>query len=124
MAGALGIFGRKSGSLRGLSTAATKRRLTSSAKADIAEAEADIARQQAEMDDIKSQMEQDADQLTKQWDAAAGGVQSMKIIPKKADIDVQMVVLAWAPTWEMTYEDARGRSRTDTVPGYSVAKAQ
>ncbi|MDP3046189.1 MAG: DUF87 domain-containing protein [Chloroflexota bacterium] len=123
VAGALGIFGRKSGSLRGLSTAATKRRLTSSAKADIAEAEADIARLQAEVDDIKSQMEQDAGQLTKQWAAAAGGVQSVKIIPKKTDIDVQMVVLAWAPAWEMTYEDARGRGRTETVPGYSVAAA-
>ena len=97
-------------SLRGLSTAATKRRMTSSAKADIAESEAEIARLQARLDDLKSQMEDDADELTKQWDAAAADIQTIKIAPRKTDVDVQLVALAWAPTWEITYEDARGRA--------------
>lgn len=124
VAGALGLLGRKSRSLRGLSTAATKRRLTSSAKADIAEAEADIARLKAEVDDLKSQIEDEANALTQQWDAATNDIQATRIVPRKTDIDVQMVVLAWAPTWEVAYQDARGRSRTDTVPAYPVAKQE
>jgi hypothetical protein len=122
VAGFLGIFGRRKTSLGGLSTMVSKGRLTGSASADAGDAKADIARVKADVDDLKSQMEQDADQLTKQWDAAAAGVQSVKIVPKRTDIDVQMVVLAWAPTWEMTYQDPRGRSRTDRVPGYSVVE--
>ena len=122
VAGALGLFGRKSRSLRGLSTAATKRRLTSSAKADIAEAEADIARLKAEVDDLKSQIEEEANALTQQWDAAASDVQATRVVPRKTDVDVQMVVLAWAPTWEVAYQDARGRSRTDALPAYPVAQ--
>jgi len=33
-----------------------------------------------------------------------------------------MVALAWTPTWEVTYEDSRGRSRTDAVPAYPGAQ--
>jgi len=32
------------------------------------------------------------------------------------------VALAWAPNWEVTYEDARGRARTDVVPAYPGAQ--
>jgi hypothetical protein len=123
VAGFLGIFGRRKTSLGGLSTVVSKGRLTGSANADAGDAKSDIIRVKADVDDLKSQMEQDAGQLTKQWDAAATGVQSVKINPKRTDIDVQMVVLAWAPAWEVTYEDARGRSRSETVPAYPVPPA-
>jgi hypothetical protein len=121
VAGAIGVLGRRSGSLRSLSTAATKRRMTSSAKADIAESEAAVARLQADMETLKSDMEQEADQLTQQWAAAADDIQQTRIVPKKADIAVQMVALAWAPSWQVTYEDARGRSRTEAAPAYTAA---
>ncbi len=122
-AGLFGIFGRRSTSLRGLSTVVSKGRMTGAASANANDAKADIARAQADLDDLKSQMEEDADQLTKQWDATANGIQSVKIVPKKTDIDVQTVVLAWAPVWEVTYEDSRGRSRTDALPAYAVTEA-
>ena len=121
VAGVLGIFGRRRG-LGGLSTAATKRRLTSSTQADIRDTEAGIARLQADVDELKGQMEADADALAKQWAATAQDVQTTKIVPRKTDVDVQTVVLAWAPTWEIGYEDARGRGRADTVAGYSGGK--
>ena len=122
--GMLGLFGgRKSRSLSGVSTAASKRRMTSAAQANMAESKADIARYQAQIDDLKSQMELDANGLTEQWAKAADDIQQTKIAPKKTDIDVQTVALAWAPTWEVTYEDARGRSRTDAVPAYPTQEA-
>ena len=65
----------------------------------------------------------DANALTEQWTSAAADIQKTKIAPKKSDIDVQMVALAWAPTWEVTYEDSRGRSRTDAVPAYPGTQA-
>ena len=119
VAGMFGLFGRRK---KSLSSAATKRRLTSAAHADIAASEADIARLQAQVEDVKSQMEQDANTLTEQWTTAAADIQKTKITPKKTDIDVQMVALAWAPNWEITYEDARGRARTDVVPAYPGAQ--
>ena len=119
VAGMFGLFGRRK---KSLSSAATKRRMASTAKANVAESEADIARLQAQVEDVKSQMEQDADALTEQWTSAAADIQKTKIAPKKTDIDVQMVALAWTPNWEVTYEDSRGRSRTDAVPAYPGAQ--
>jgi hypothetical protein len=119
VAGMFGLFGARKKSLSGM---ATKRRLASAAHANIAESEADIARLQAQVDDVKSQMAQDADALTEQWTSAAADIQTTKIAPKKTDIDVQMVALAWTPNWEVTYVDSRGRSRTDAVQAYPGAQ--
>jgi hypothetical protein len=115
VAGMFGLFGRRK---KSLSSAATKRRMASTAKANVAESEADIARLQAQVEDVKSQMEEDANALTEQWTGAATDIQVTKIAPKKTDIDVQIVALAWAPNWEVTYEDSRGRSRTEAVAAY------
>jgi hypothetical protein len=122
VAGIFGVLGRRRGGLSGLSSAATKRRITSSAKADIAESEAQIARLQSDLDQIKQDMEDEANALTQQWATAVDDIQAVKVVPKKADIDVQMVALAWAPSWEVSYEDARGRARTETISAYPGAQ--
>jgi hypothetical protein len=120
VAGFLGVFGSKSRSLRSLSTAATKRRMTSSADSDIKETEADIARSEADLARLKSDLEGECADVSKQYDENAGDIQSSKINAKKADVDVQVVTLAWAPTWEVEYADARGRNRTERVPAYAL----
>ncbi|MGC8779362.1 MAG: ATP-binding protein [Anaerolineae bacterium] len=120
VAGALGVLGRRSSSLRGLTSVATRRRITAQAQANVAAAKAEIARLQAQVEQLKNDMEQDVKQVTDQWTAATEAVQQIKVTPKKTDIDVQMVALAWAPAWEITYEDARGRSRTEAVPAYQI----
>jgi hypothetical protein len=119
--GALGVFGRKSRSLSGLSRAATKRRMTSSAKADIAESEAEIERLKADFEALKAEMEQEAEALTEQWSDAAGDIEEIDVKPRKTDVKVQTVALAWAPSWEVSYEDARGRQRSETLAGYQKA---
>jgi hypothetical protein len=119
--GMFGLLGRRSRSARGLSVMATKHRLTGQARADMAESEADIARLQAQVDEIKGQMAADASALTQQWAAAVDDIQAVRVTPRKSDVSVQTVALAWAPGWEITYTDVRGRARTDNVPAYSGA---
>jgi hypothetical protein len=120
--GALGLFGRRSRSLTGLSSAASKRRMTSTAKADITESEAAIARMKADIEELTGQVEKEANALTQQWATAAEDIQALKVSPRKTDIDVQMVALAWAPSWEVTYEDLSGRNRTDAIPAYPLVQ--
>jgi hypothetical protein len=118
VAGFLGVFGRRSASTRGLTTVASKRRITTAAQADIKESEAEIARMKAAIEALQHDMEEEAGALTRQFEEAVNDIQQVKVAPKKTEIDVQMVALAWAPAWEVTYEDGRGRSRTDAVPAY------
>ncbi|NPV07644.1 MAG: DUF87 domain-containing protein [Anaerolineae bacterium] len=116
LVGVLGIFGRR----RSLSGAATKRRLTSAALADVQEAEAAIARLKADADDLKSQLETEAEELGREWQKAAEDVQEHLVRPRRTDVRVRSVSLAWVPVWELSYDDGRGRQRTTTVPAYEA----
>ncbi|MGI6206863.1 MAG: hypothetical protein ACOYEW_01505, partial [Anaerolineae bacterium] len=114
--GVLGLFGRR----RSLSSAATKRRLTSAAQADVQEAEATVARLKAEADDLKSQLETEAENLSEKWQEAAEDIQEHLVRPRRSDVRVESVALAWVPVWELTYEDSRGRERTSVMPAYAA----
>ncbi len=114
--GWLGIFGRK----KSLSSGATKRRLTSAAQAAVQDAEATLARRKEDIDDLKKQQEADAEALARQWNQAADTIEEYIVRPRRTDVRIALVTLAWAPSWEFDYEDSRGRARTASVPAYDL----
>jgi hypothetical protein len=120
VAGLFGLFGsRRRQSLSGVSRAATKRRMTAAAKADIDESVVKIKLFEEQIAKLKSDMEAEMAATTEQWTKAAEEIREMSIAPKKSDIDVQLVSLAWKPFWEVTYQDARGLTRTEVVPAFT-----
>jgi Helicase HerA, central domain len=118
--GALGLFGRRGG-LGRLTSLGTKRRTSGTAKASVKESEAAIARIQADLQQLTAEMEDEARAVTEQWSKTVDDIEQVKVLPKRTDIDVHAVAFAWAPNWEVTYQDARGRSRTDALPAYPTA---
>ena len=74
-----------------------------------------------DIEELNEQMEADATALTERWAAVTEELDEVLISPRRSDVSVQIVALAWAPTWELTYEDSRGRNRTDAVPAYPFA---
>ena len=121
VAGLFGLFGtRRRKSLSGISKAATKRRMTATAQADIDESVAKIKQFDEQIAELKSQMEAEMTDATDKWTKAADDVQEVKVAPKKSDIDVRLVSLAWKPNWEVTYQDARGLTRTEVVPAFNL----
>jgi hypothetical protein len=119
VASALGLFGRRGGIGR-LSSIGTRRRTSATAKASVKESEDAIARMEQDIEKLKAEMEDDARAVTERWAKTVDDIQQVKVLPKRTDIDVQMVALAWAPSWQVTYQDANGRNRMDTVPAYPV----
>jgi hypothetical protein len=79
----------------------------------------DLQEYPSQIDRLKRDLERDAGEVTGRWAQAAGDIQQIVIVPNRNDIDVQMVALAWAPVWEVTYQDARGQVQTATVQAYS-----
>jgi hypothetical protein len=120
VAGALGLFGRRGG-LGRLTSLGTKRRTSGTAKASVKESEAAIARIQADLEQLTAEMEDEARAVTEQWSKTVDDIEQVKVLPKRTDIDLLTVALAWAPNWEVTYQDARGRGRTDALPAYPIA---
>jgi len=97
--GMLGLFGRRRSA--GISRAATKRRLTSSAGAEVQESEVEIARLREEVDDLQQTIERNAADIAQRWEQATSDIQTYAIAPRKNDITVDLVAVAWVPYWEL-----------------------
>jgi len=114
--GMLGIFGRRSS--RGLSTAARKRRLTTKSAADVQESEEEIKRLEEEIEQMTKEMERETQELADQWTDVAEEVEVYSLKPRRKDVKVELVTLAWAPFWEISYSSARGKVAQGRVPAY------
>ena len=120
VAGMFGLFGtRKRKSVSSLSKAATKRRITAQAQADIDESKAEITRIEEDLATLQSDMEAEMSEATEEWTQSAEQMEEVKVAPRKSDVEVHLVALAWMPSWEVSYQDGRGLARIDTVPAYS-----
>jgi len=114
--GMLGIFGRRSS--RSLSTAARKRRMTTQARGDVQESEEQIKRLEEEIKQMTQEMEKAAQPIADKWEDAAGEIQTYTVKPRRSDIKVELVTLAWAPYWEIGYASALGQVAHGRVPAY------
>lgn len=115
LAGMLGL-GRR----RALSSAATRRRMTAAAKAEVAESEAEIARLQKEIAQLQSDLEAEIAAIARRWDEALETVTTYVVRPKKTDCTVELVALAWLPFWEIGYRTAGGGLSHDRVPAWEA----
>ncbi|MGB9879244.1 MAG: hypothetical protein ACPLRM_00655, partial [Anaerolineae bacterium] len=102
-----------------LSRAATKRRLTASALADIKESEEQIARLQAEIDNMRREMEQEAEALGKKWATILDKIETYSIRPARGAVQVKLVALAWTPYWEIGYTSASGSLTHERVRAWN-----
>jgi len=114
------FMGRRSST--GLSKAATKRRITSQAKLDIADSQEAIINLRQEIDDLEAQFKDATDDISRKWADLLDNLQSDEIKPRRTDVDVRMTALAWLPSWLITYDD-RGYPRTASVAAYPLPEA-
>lgn len=113
--GVFGIFGRR----KSVSTAMTKRRMTTKAKLDVEESEEEIKRLQQEIADLQAELKKEAEDIAEQWDAMLDDIDTYKVKPRRTDVDVMMTSVAWLPYWEIIYE-ARGRRVSDRIPAWQM----
>jgi hypothetical protein len=101
-----------------LSKASRKRRMTTSAAADIAESEATIADLEEEIAELKQEMlEEMADldeQIAELLDARGG----YAVKPRRMDVKIELFGVGWVPTWRIVGPDSRGREAEVFLPAY------
>jgi hypothetical protein len=115
--GLLGVFGRRR-STTGASRAARKHRLTATAKADVAESEEEIERLQSEIEEMREELREEAEAIADKWGTAAEAMGTHAVKPRRVDVDVDVVSLAWAPYREIGFRSAQGRLTYDRVPAW------
>jgi prefoldin subunit 5 len=94
----LGAFtGRK---IRGASTAARGIGRSMSEKQDINRAEDTVEAMEKQLADLNAEFEAETADLASRIDPATEELQTVTVKPKKADIIVNLVALAWVPYWQ------------------------
>jgi hypothetical protein len=56
--------------------------------------------------------------MADRWEDAAGEIQTYTVKPRRSDIKVELVTLAWVPYWEIGYRSTRGQVDRGRVPAY------
>jgi len=95
--GMFGILGRKRST--GLSSAARRRRMTSRAKEDVRESEEEIIALEAELSDLREKLADDVAAISDKWETVLSEVEIFEVAPRRSDVRVDVVGLAWAPVW-------------------------
>ena len=109
----LGVFlGRRA--TRAASSAMSKHRQTTLAKMEAEKAEEAVEAVRRDMTELEGEMRQEAQAIRDRWADALTAFEELQVTPRRTDVDVQMLSLAWAPVWQVSYDQPGGR-HTDRV---------
>ncbi len=97
------VVGRRSS--RALSSAMTKRRMTAKAKADINESIEQIATYEKELEQLNDELSTEIAAITGAWDAAHEQLEVKEFKPRRADVQMELIAVAWRPSWHVRYRE-------------------
>ena len=92
----IGLFG---GRKRSINTSLTKRRMTSTAKANLKESEVMIEKYNTELAELEAKMQEEIDEFKAKAEDSSVEVEEVVIKPLKKDIVTEFFGLAWMPVY-------------------------
>ena len=110
------IIRRKAG--RALSSASSKRRMTSQAAADIKESEQVIADLGQEIEELKQEMLDEIADLDIQMAEILDQREEYLVKPRRMDVKIDLFGIGWVPRWRVSGTDSRGRETDVTLSAY------
>jgi DNA-binding ferritin-like protein len=89
------LFGRR----RSFSSVQSKSRMRRKAKDKLQESREDLEALDEDYGKLEAELKEALDELTNKWDEVAHGITTKEIKPRRTDIKVDAVLLAWSPVW-------------------------
>ncbi len=109
------VFGRRS--RRSLSRVSSNRRMTQRARMDIEESREEIVELGSEIEELREEVREEAEALTLKWAQILDDISILEIKPRRTDVSIELVALAWKPSWHIQYVNGR-RTESVVVPAY------
>ena len=78
-----------------------------------------IADLKQEIANLEQQLKEQSEEITLKWDSLLDDLSETELAPRRTDIDVKLVALAWLPSWVIQYHDGQ-RVRSDTIAAYQL----
>jgi hypothetical protein len=91
------FFGRKRSSMSAVGAAARAGGRTLQERQDIQRAEETVAAVDKQLADLNAELETEVDNLQDRFDSEAGELEVLGLKPKKTDVEIRSLTLAWAP---------------------------
>jgi len=101
------LFGRK----RSLSGMQSKSRMKRKAKDKVQESKEDLEALDDDYGKLQDQLQEALDEVTEKWDDLAEGVTVKEVKPRRTDIKIDTVLLAWNPVWVAASSGKRTTAR-------------
>jgi len=90
---------------RSMSTTLTKRRMRRKANQKVEESKEDLEELHEDFDSLENELKGKLDKLSREWDELAADVTVREVKPRRADVNVNQVMLAWIPYWKSSNGD-------------------
>ncbi len=101
------LLGRRS--TRVVSSALRKRRQVELAKGAVEESQAELADLESDLKQLKQELEEKAQDIQERWDTVAEKIEAVAIHPRRRDVSVQEMAIAWVPFWKFPLKDEARR---------------
>jgi len=115
--GVLGyLIGRRRSVSGTVSSVMTGQRMSARAAAEVEEGRETVEQLREQRAVLEAELQAQVAEIGRRWENALSDLAGDELAPKRGDVDVQTVALAWRPVWWIDYDD--GLPRTAKVPAY------
>lgn len=109
------LMGRRA--MRSFSSATSKWSQTRQASMRVEQRKQSIGRLEEEKQKLEEMLQAEIDAIIHRWEDVLDNLVTEAIKPRRTDVNVRAVTLAWAPLWRVVYEIG-GREESTIVPAY------
>jgi hypothetical protein len=111
----LSLFGGRKRVTSALSAASQKRQMTERARQSLAESQQSIAQLNQQIEEMQAELETVSQEAMARWDQAQHEIEPYQVRPRKTDVNIQHLAVAWTPQWLVSITDANDQAQTETV---------
>jgi hypothetical protein len=111
------LFGARR--MRVASVPLAKQRLAEQARLDVAEGERIVASLEQEIADLQADFQREAEAITARWVHLLDDQQEVAVTPRRSDVIIHAVAVAWLPGWELAASGASGAGSHTRVEAWT-----
>lgn len=80
-----------------------------------------IADLKEDIEELEEELQEATDQITMKWANLLDDTSVEQIKPRRTDVTIALVTLAWLPSWSIVYQSGR-RRRTAIIAAYRLPR--
>jgi len=111
----LRMFGGRKRIAPTLSSASQKRQMTERAKKSLEQSQRTVEQLSREIEDVRSELNEISRKTMAQWDQTQQEIEEVGVRPRRTDVQVREVAVAWTPAWQVVFTDPAGQVRTESL---------